>query len=170
MLTFMVQEGILTIGAVSGIFTALLINSFKNNVIDPVVEKVAPLDKLIDFVDDGKLNNSHKKIGTPQSSTPQSSTQHSSTPQGQQQQQHGNQFGVQGKDVIKWKVFLRDFITWAIIIFILYHVWKRVIQPIKAKLAQNLQTPFQTPFQPPLQTQFQTPLQKLPMGIGKFKR
>ena len=61
MLTFMVQEGILTIGAVSGIFTALLMNSFKNNIIDPVVEKIAPLDKLVDFMDDGKINNSHKK-------------------------------------------------------------------------------------------------------------
>ena len=32
MLSFMVQEGILTIGTVSGIFTALLLNSIKNNI------------------------------------------------------------------------------------------------------------------------------------------
>lgn len=126
MLSFMLQEGILTIGTISGIFTALLMNSFKNNIIDPVVEKIAPIDTLLDFMDDGKLNNSNKKPETPQS-TPQS------------QVQHGNQFGGQGKDKIKWKVFLRDFITWLIIVYILYLLWKKVLQPLKLK--QNLTTP-----------------------------
>jgi len=149
MLTFLVQEGIITIGAISGIFTALLMNSFKNNIIDPVVEKVAPLDKLLDFVDDGKINNSHKKTGTPQK--PEANNLQGILPQA-----HGNQFGGVGKDTIKWKVFLRDFITWAIIIIILYHVWKRIIQPIKTRLSQNLPT--------------QTPANILSMGKIKIKR
>ena len=131
----MLQEGILTIGTISGIFTALLMNSFKNNIIDPVVEKVAPLDTLLDFMDDGKINNSNK-INKPQSGS-QNSPQ--ATPQGQQGQQHGNQFGGYGKDKIKWKVFLRDFITWLIIVYILYLVWKKFLQPLKLK--QNLATP-----------------------------
>ena len=36
----MLQEGIITIGTISGIFTALLLNSLKNNIIDPCVEKL----------------------------------------------------------------------------------------------------------------------------------
>ena len=134
MISFMLQEGILTIGTISGIFTALLMNSFKNNIIDPVVEKVAPLDTLLDFMDDGKINNSNK-INKPQSGS-QNSPQ--ATPQSQGQQ-HGNQFGGYGKDKIKWKVFLRDFITWLIIVYILYLVWKKFLQPLKLK--QNLTTP-----------------------------
>jgi large-conductance mechanosensitive channel len=165
MLSFMLQEGVLTIGTVSGIFTALLMNSFKNNIIDPVVEKIAPLDKLIDFIDDGKLNNSAKKINTPQSTpqgTPQSTPQNEGT-QGTQQgiipslQQQGNQFGGQGKDKIKWKVFLRDFITWLIIVFVLYIIWKKVLQPLKLK--NNLTTPnTNTQFLPTM------------MNIGKGKK
>ena len=166
----MVQEGILTIGAVSGIFTALLMNSFKNNIIDPVVEKVAPLDKLLDFVDDGKLNNSNKKT-TPQS---QGQTPQGQTPQGQQPKpqlsasimQHGNQFGGQDKDKIRWKVFLRDLVTWVIIIFVLYQVWKRVIQPIRMKAGQPGLQP--GGIQPGIQTALQSGI--LPMGIGRVKR
>lgn len=35
MISFLVQEGVLTVGALSGIFTAYLLNSLKINIIDP---------------------------------------------------------------------------------------------------------------------------------------
>lgn len=135
MISFMVQEGILTIGTLSGIFTALLLNSLKNNIIDPIVEKTVPLDKLHDLLDDGKINNSVPKTAPTNGNYI-----------------FGNQFGGIGKDKINWKIFLRDFITWMIIIVILYLVWKFIINPIKTK--NDLTSPTTN-------TQF------FPMGIGK---
>ena len=125
----MLQEGIITIGTVSGIFTALLLNSLKNNIIDPIVEKAAPLNKIHDLLDDGKLNNSVPSVPKPsqQSQQPMNNNMF-----------FGNQFGGLGKDKINWKVFLRDFITWIIIIFILYLVWKHFLNPIKIKNSLNV--------------------------------
>ena len=131
----MLQEGILTVGTVSGIFTAFLLNSLKNNIIDPCVEKVAPTHKCTNI--------------TPNAETPDKSNK--SIPN---IINIGNQFGGHGKDEIKWKLFVRDFITWLIIIFILYLVWKHLLQPIKDK--HGLKTPTHN-------THF------LPMGIGKNK-
>ena len=67
---------------------------------------------------------------------------------------HGNQFGGYGKNELKWKIFLRDLITWIIIITILYLVWKYVLYPIKMK--GNINSPT-------------TNTQYFPMGIGKVK-
>ena len=144
MISFLLQEGVITIGTLSGIFTALLLNSLKNNIIDPFVEKVAPLDKLGDFLDDGVINGSNKKQETPQQSGGQSPGLLN----------FGNQFGGIGKNKIKWRIFLRDFITWLIIIYILYLIWKKVLNPLKMKNGVNI---------PTHNTQF------LPMGIGKKK-
>ena len=43
-----------------------------------------------------------------------------------------NQASITGKDpalsrVIKWQTFLKDFITWLILVFLLYLLWKNVI-------------------------------------------
>jgi large-conductance mechanosensitive channel len=168
----MLQEGVITIGTISGIFTALLLNSVKNNIIDPCVEKAIPTTKLInrpiseiieDIKDDGKLNNSNAKNSSPQVSKeqqPQQSGQQSGQQNGSLFNQfglnnHGNQFGGPGKTEIKWKILLRDFITWLIIIFILYLAWKHILHPIKMKGNLNI---------PSHNTQY------FPMGIGKFKK
>jgi hypothetical protein len=124
MISFLLQEGVITIGTLSGIFTALLLNSLKNNIIDPFVEKVAPIDKFV---------NAEQLVPTVVA-----------TPNGQQKDKcdantsnatfvFGNQFGCNGKPIIKWKVFLRDFITWLIIITLLYLIWKKFIHPYKLK-------------------------------------
>ena len=108
MISFLIQEGVITIGTISGIFTALLLNSVKNNIIDPVVEKIAPLDKI----------HNEEKFTTP-------------PVLGGGVQIIGNQFG--GKTKIKTNIFIRDLITWLILMLILYLLWKHVIQPIKNK-------------------------------------
>ena len=96
-------------GFLGGIFTALLLNSAKNNVIDPLVEKVAPIDSLLkrsdaeileDIKDDGELNGSN--IKTPQGQKKQSN------PFGMNGTQYGNQFGGYGKNEIKWKLFIKE--------------------------------------------------------------
>jgi len=107
---FMVQEGVITIGTLSGIFTAFLLNSLKNNIIDPFVEKVAPLHTLHDLLDDGKLNNSNKPK-TPQP-PPQPPPQQNGGQPPINPFNFGNQFGGIGKNKFKVKIFLRDFITW----------------------------------------------------------
>ena len=173
MLSFMLQEGVITIGTISGIFTALLLNSVKNNLIDPCVEKIVPTAKLInrpisqiidDIKDDGKLNNSNNSSNR----SPQGQGQQGQQGQGQQGQgqqggvfnqfglnNYGNQFGGHGKTEIKWKLFLRDFITWLIIMLILYLAWKHILHPIKMKGGINT---------PSNNTQY------FPMGIGKLKK
>ena len=143
----MLEEGIITIGTVSGIFTALLLNSLKNNIIDPLVEKTIPLNKLQDLLDDGKLNNS-----VPNSSSSEEDKEKKyNLPD---PFMFGNQFGGFGKDKIKWKIFLRDFITWIVIIFILYLIWKHILNPIKMKNSLSV---------PSTNTQF------IPMGMGGKK-
>ena len=155
MISFLLQEGVITIGTVSGIFTALLMNSFKNNIIDPIVEKTVPTVDLLsrpiaeivdDFKDDGKLNNSNKKQSSPQNN--QNNIPAANV---------GNQFGGHGKNEIRWKVFLRDFITWLIIVFILYMAWKHILLPIKLNSGINT---------PTTNTQFFT-MQGMGKGIKK---
>jgi len=144
MISFLLQEGVITIGTISGIFTALLLNSLKNNIIDPVVEKTVPtvtlLDNIInDLKDDGKLNNSYKNNkngnnGNNDVKTPQSTILNGP------QNTNGNQFGGPDKNKIKWKIFLRDFITWFILMFIIYLAWKHLLNPIKIKNGINIPT------------------------------
>ena len=155
MISFLLQEGVITIGTVSGIFTALLLNSIKNNMIDPLVEKIAPINNLLnrpigeivdDIKDDGKLNNSNNKN---KQNSPQSNQNNQNNQNNQKMSpiggvlntnNHGNQFGGYGKNEIKWKIFMRDFITWLIIMLILYLAWKHIIQPIKNKNGVTLPT------------------------------
>ena len=40
MINFLLEEGILTIGGISGIFTTNLLNSFKINIFDPICENI----------------------------------------------------------------------------------------------------------------------------------
>ena len=137
--------------------------------------KVAPIGKLLDrpistiiddIKDDGKLNNSNSKQQSPQVSKNQlPNNQNNQNNQDQQQKgifnninpnmnNYGNQFGGYGKDEVKWKIFLRDFITWLIIVTLLYLVWKHFLHPIKMK--GNINVP-------------STNTQYFPMGIGKVK-
>ena len=148
MISFLLQEGVITIGTISGIFTALLLNSVKNNMIDPLVEKIAPTANLLnrpiseiidDIKDDGKLNNSNKPRSPQTNQTNQNNQNNQKGSQFGLFSNHGNQFGGEGKNEIKWKLFMRDFITWLILMLILYFAWKHIIQPIKNK--SNISTP-----------------------------
>jgi len=156
-MSFLLQEGVITIGTISGIFTALLLNSVKNNIIDPCVEKIAPIGSLIsrpvthiidDIKDDGKLNNSNKPLSPQPPKPPPPPPQNNQNDQNKgngifnsfspNTPNYGNQFGGQGKNEIKWKIFMRDLITWLIIMFILYFAWKHILHPIKSKNGVNV--------------------------------
>ena len=113
MISFLLQEGVITVGALSGIFTTGLINSLKVNIIDPSIEKLVPSHKLDVLpplplpVKDEKSNFADMfplPIGPV----------------------------VQIKSsIIKWQTFSKDFITWLVLMCLLYLFWKKVLQPIK---------------------------------------
>ena len=103
MIPFLLEEGVLTIGTVSGIFTANMLNSLKTNIIDPLTENVVPNHQL-DRNGDGVIDEKDEKI--------------------LQEELRRNQ-------QIKWQTFLRDFITWFILVLILYLVWKFIVRKYK---------------------------------------
>ena len=59
MLTFLLQEGVLTVGAMTGIFTVSMLTSFKTNMFDPGVEKLLPSEHLEPVSKFGGQINSH---------------------------------------------------------------------------------------------------------------
>lgn len=101
MLSFLLDEGVVTVGVLSGLFTTGLLNSFKLNILDPTIEKMIPSHTLDNF---GNLFP--VPVGTPE------------------------QTGLP-KNVLKWQTFLKDFITWLIVMFIFYLFWKFVLVPRK---------------------------------------
>ena len=109
MLTFLLSEGILTVGAVSGIFTATLLGSLKTNIVDPLCENLIPtriLDKHARVFDND--NNKEKMTNI----------------------LDANNYSSFGKsqDKIKWQTFLKDLVTWIVIMFILYLIWKYTLE------------------------------------------
>ena len=100
MLSFLLDEGVVTIGVLSGLFTTSLLNSLKSNIIDPCIEKIVPSHKL-----DGFTSLFPIPIGTTDDTLP--------------------------KNIIRWQTFLKDFITWLIVMFIFYLFWKYVLVPRK---------------------------------------
>ena len=103
MISFLLEEGVLTVGTMSGLFTAAMLNSFRINILDPVIEKVYPSDNL----DISKLDSASQII------------------------MNKTDPSQDAKAMIKWQTFLRDFITWMIVMFGLYLFWKNVLQKYK---------------------------------------
>jgi large-conductance mechanosensitive channel len=106
MISFLLEEGVLTVGTMSGLFTAAMLNSFRINILDPTIEKMYPSSKL----------------DSPSLSTLDSASQivmNQTDPA-----QHA-------KSIVKWQTFLRDFITWVIVMFLLYLFWKNVLKKYK---------------------------------------
>jgi large-conductance mechanosensitive channel len=110
MISFLLEEGVLTVGTLSGLFTTALLNSLKRNVIDPSIDKVFPPHTLDNTPTQEKSGFSDLfPIPTGGGNEP---------PQG-------------SPASIKWQTFLKDFITWLVIMFCLYLFWKKVLHPIK---------------------------------------
>ena len=112
MLTFLIEEGIISVGAISGIFTATLLGSFKSNIIDPLSEKVAPSHKL----------DPHAQISTFQENKKSDNVLDANNYKSSEKNNHK----------VKWQTFLKDLITWIIIMFILYIIWNFLIKKIKS--------------------------------------
>lgn len=113
MFGFLIEEGAITIGTLSGLFTTSLLNSFKANIVDPSFEKLAPSHILDKQAIQQEKSNFADLFPVPSGS--------SSIPLEQPK-----------SSVIKWQTFLKDLITWIVIMFFLYLFWKKVLQPMKA--------------------------------------
>jgi large-conductance mechanosensitive channel len=107
MISFLLEEGVLTVGVLSGIFTTGLLNSLKANIIDPGIENIFP-SHMLDTQSQSKFSDMFP-LPTGKHEPPTPSTKH----------------------IIKWQTFLKDFITWLIIMYCLYLIWKNDLQPIK---------------------------------------
>ena len=130
MFSFLLDEGVVTIGVLSGIFTTGLLNSLKLNIIDPCIEKLIP-SHYLDLPDThvllkSKFSNIFPTNAYNSSTSPSTSSSTSSSTS-------TNVNANVKNNVIKWHTFLKDFITWLVIMFCLYLLWKFVIVPRKEK-------------------------------------
>ena len=130
MITFLLEEGVLTIGAISGLFTTALLNSLKVNIIDPSIENIIPSHKL------DVLPPPTSPPPSPPSSPP--SPPPSPPPPTKDKSNFASLFPIPiGSDTpnkstkIKWQTFIKDLVTWIILMFLLYIFWKKVLHPIK---------------------------------------
>ena len=110
MFDFFLDEGVLTVGAVTGIFTANMLNSLKGNVVDPFIENLIPSHKL-DSEPESQTTEKFADIMTTKIEPPPKQPP--------------------GPKKIKWQTFLRDFITWVILMVFMYLIWKKWIHPYK---------------------------------------
>ena len=127
MLTFLLTEGVLTVGTISGIFTATLLGSLKTNIIDPLSEQVLPTHKLDIGVKDTSGNN--KNNGNNGNNIPGNNT----NKENMVNILDANNYSISASALkkIKWQTFLKDLITWIIIMFILFLIWKYLIKNIQ---------------------------------------
>jgi large-conductance mechanosensitive channel len=104
MISFLLEEGVITVGTISGLFTAAMLNSFRVNILEPSIENLVPSYKLDPFTSTslGNIINPPVTIA--------------------EQRIKGH---------VKWQTFLRDFITWLILMFCLYIFWKKVLHKYK---------------------------------------
>jgi len=104
MIAFLLEEGVITVGTISGLFTAAMLNSFRVNIIEPTIENIIPSHKLDPFANTslGNIMNPPVNVAEP---------------------------GIKG--YLKWQTFLRDFVTWLFLMFCLYIFWKKVLHKYK---------------------------------------
>jgi len=114
MINFLLDEGVITVGTLSGLFTTALLNSLKKNIIDPSIEKIAPSHKL----DTPPLKESGSQQTTSENKSNFSNLFPIPT---------GSGYDPVGSNIIRWQTFLKDFITWLVIMFLLYLFWKLVL-------------------------------------------
>ena len=107
MLSFLLEEGVLTVGTISGLFTAALLNSLRANIIDPFIENLVPSHKL-------DIEENFEEIMDPRNAIP-----------------GNNVNNINNVKKIKWQTFLKDFTTWLILMFFLYLFWKNFLQKYK---------------------------------------
>ena len=111
MINFLIEEGVLTIGAISGIFTNNLLVSLKSNIIDPLTENVIPANTL-DRNGDGVVDEKDQKLLEEE---------------------------IKKNKQVKWQSFLRDLIVWIVLMSILYLLWTKIIKKVNIPCNKGIQ-------------------------------
>jgi large-conductance mechanosensitive channel len=106
MLGFLLEEGVLSTGILSGVFTNTLLLSLKTNIIDPLAENVVP-DHTLDRNGDGVVDEKDEQIL-------------------QEQLKQNKQ--------IKWQSFIKDLVVWIILMSVLYLIWTNLIKKINVPI------------------------------------
>ena len=96
MIDFLINEKVISVALITGIFTTSLVSSFKINILDPYFEKVFKTD-IIDVNNNGKLDSIDL--------------------------QYSNEQIKKFSKQIKSKVFLKDLILWVCVILIVYFIY-----------------------------------------------
>jgi large-conductance mechanosensitive channel len=109
MISFLLQEGILSLGVISGVFTNNLLVSLKMNIIDPLAENVVPNHNL-DRNNDGVVDEKDEQI---------------------------LQELLKKNKKVKWQLFLIDLIVWVILMILLYLLWTRVIKKVSSEVPRK---------------------------------
>jgi len=97
MIDFLINEKIITVGLITGVFTTSLIASLKANIMEPIFENIFKTD-VIDVNNNGKLDSVDL--------------------------QYSNDVIKKYARQIKYKVFLKDLIIWLLIILVIYIIYK----------------------------------------------
>jgi hypothetical protein len=105
MFGFLLDEGVVTLTVLSGLFTTSLLNSFKSNIVEPCIEKIVPYHKL-----------DRNEEFTSLFPIPIGTNEHKNAP----------------RDLIRWQTFLKDLSVWILLMFLLWLFWKFVLLPRKA--------------------------------------
>ena len=109
MISFLLEEGVLTVGTMSGLFTAAMINSFSINILEPSIENIYPSHRL---------DNQFTSILDPNNILMNGGN-------------NNNETSSNNSNIIKWQTFVRDLITWLIVMCCLYIFWKTVLNKYK---------------------------------------
>ena len=97
MIDFLINEKIITVGLITGVFTTSLIGSLKINILEPIFENIFKTD-VIDVNNNGKLDSVDL--------------------------QYSNDAIKKYAKQIRYKVFLKDLIMWILIILVIYIIYK----------------------------------------------
>jgi hypothetical protein len=124
-LTFLKTEQILTLGAITGIFTASLLTSLKLHILEPLVERFLPIEHLRDQlkcppVPPPKPPDSNES----QKYSKQNFSNIESLPVLIPDKLCAMKSGYGAPHNIKWELFLRELLLWIIIVGIIYIGWK----------------------------------------------
>jgi large-conductance mechanosensitive channel len=103
-MSFLLEEGVITVGTISGLFTAAMLNSFRVNILEPSIENLVPSHKLDPFTATSLGNIMSPPVTIAEQRI---------------------------KGHLKWQTFFRDFITWLLLMFCLYIFWKKILHKYK---------------------------------------
>jgi len=111
MIEFIRDEKIITVGIITSIFTASLMGSFKLNILEPLVDRVIPIQVNYDINQDGKIDSNDIFY----------------------LHDAGNYGKEPKKKDVRFDLFIKDLFMWVFIVFIIYLICNFIKSKTKKK-------------------------------------